>query len=164
MATPTTQATSGGSRTHQTTSFTLSSSAFADGTAIPAKYAREGPSPPLSWTAIPGVKAWALIVEDPDAPAGTWTHWTAWNLPGALTSLPEGASISQLGGVEGTTSDKRTGYSGPAPPSGTHRYQFRLYALSSTIPLAAGDSVQQLKSALQGKTLAEAQLMGTYTK
>jgi Raf kinase inhibitor-like YbhB/YbcL family protein len=143
----------------------VTSSAFAEGKPIPARFAHDGPSPPLSWTGAPmGTKAWALVVDDPDAPRGTWTHWTAWDLPASVWKLPEGADVASLGGVEGTTSAGTTGYHGPAPPSGTHRYLFRLYALSQPLGLPAGSDVARVRAAMAGKVLAEASLMGTFAK
>ena len=143
----------------------LASPAFAEGKPIPARFARDGPSPPLAWSGgPPGTKAWALIVDDPDAPRGTWTHWTVWDLPAAVSGLPEGADAGALGGAEGTTSARTTGYHGPDPPSGTHRYFFRLYALSQALGLPAGSDLARVRAALAGKTLAEASLMGTFAK
>lgn len=141
------------------------SSAFQNGGAIPARYAMKGGnvSPPLAWAAGPaGTRSYALVADDPDAPGGTFVHWLAWNLTG--TSLPEGASGAHMpaGAVEGTTSWRRPGYGGPQPPSGTHRYFFRIYALDTEIDLGPSATRDQLDAAMQGHQLASGSAMGTY--
>lgn len=146
---------------------TISSTAFQQGQPIPAAYTCKGRdvSPPLSWSGVPNAaKALALVMDDPDAPAGTWTHWTFWNLPPSATSLPEDASVAQLAAREGKTSSGGAEYHGPCPPSGTHRYFFKLYALSAPLDLPAGASVEQLNKALSGKVLAWGELMGTFSR
>ncbi len=145
----------------------LTSSAFRHGQPIPAEYTCKGrdASPPLSWTGLPdGAGALALILDDPDAPGGTWTHWTLWNLPATATGLAEGADVSRLGAVLGTTSAKTEGYHGPCPPSGTHRYFFTIYALDGMLGLPRGAKVEDLRAAIKDRALGKGQLMGTYTK
>jgi Raf kinase inhibitor-like YbhB/YbcL family protein len=145
-----------------TSSFRLTSTAFADGGAIPALYTCDGKerSPPLAWSGAPeGAASFALVVEDPDAPRGTWDHWLLWNVK--VNSLPEG---SEGGGTSGTNSWGRTGYGGPCPPSGTHRYVFRLYALDTLLELPPRTSKAGLLAAMKGHVLSEARLVGTYAR
>jgi Raf kinase inhibitor-like YbhB/YbcL family protein len=148
----------------------LKSPAFSQGQAIPSNYTCDGKdvSPPLTWTETPpGTKSFALIVDDPDAPMGTWVHWVVYNLPPALRQLPEAfptdARLSD-GTVQGKTDFGGTGYGGPCPPSGTHRYFFKLFALDAVLRLPPASTAQQLQESLQGHILGEAQLMGTYGK
>ncbi len=148
----------------------LRSSAFSQGQAIPAKYTCDGSdnSPPLAWTETsPGTKSLALIADDPDAPAGTWVHWVVYNLPPATRELrerfPTDGRLAD-GTMQGKNDFGRTGYGGPCPPSGTHRYFFQLFALDTMISLPPGPTAQQLRAAMQGHILAEAQLMGTYRR
>ncbi|MFO1532295.1 MAG: YbhB/YbcL family Raf kinase inhibitor-like protein [Thermoplasmatota archaeon] len=146
---------------------TVTSTAFAQGEPIPQKFTCAGSdiAPPLAWAGAPkSVKAWALILDDPDAPGGTWTHWTFWNLPAGARSIPEGADLKAMGATEGITSAGTMGYHGPCPPSGTHRYSVKVYALSQPLSLSEGAKVQQLRSAMTGRILAEGQLMGTFSK
>ena len=143
--------------------FALSSSAFAQGKPIPAKYTCDGPdiSPPLAWSDAPrGTQSFALIMDDPDAPAGTWVHWVLFNLPAQTHQLAEKAAQ----GVQGCNSWGRLGYGGPCPPSGTHRYFFRLYALDTLLQLPAGATKEQVLRAMQGHVLAQAELMGVYAR
>jgi len=148
----------------------LKSSAFSQGRAIPSKYTCEGQdvSPPLTWTETPpGTKSLALIADDPDAPMGTWVHWVVYNLPPATRQLPEEFPTDGRlpdGTIQGKTDFGRTGYGGPCPPSGTHRYFFHLFALDTTLTLPSASTAKQLKAAMQGHILAEAQLMGTYRR
>ncbi len=151
--------------------FTLTSSAFAPGAAIPEQYSCKGAddSPALKWSGAPAhVASFALIMDDPDAPAGTWVHWVLWNLPAITQSLPEGVpKREQLddGARQGRNSFHKTGYNGPCPPAGaTHRYFFRLYALDGKLDLAAGASRSQLDAAMKGHVLAETEYMGTFHK
>lgn len=142
---------------------TLTSSAFSDGGAIPKKHTCDGEdvSPALSWSGIPeGTKSLALIMDDPDAPAGTWVHWVLYDLPPDLSGLPEG---TQKLGIEGMTSFRKPGYGGPCPPKGKpHRYFFKLYALDTILGLKAGATKGDLEKAMRGHLLAQGQLMGTY--
>ena len=149
---------------------TLTSPAFAAGRPIPRQYSCQGQdqSPPLTWDEPPpGTAGWALIVDDPDAPGGTWVHWVCYNLPAATRSLPAAASTAATwpdGTRNGTNSWGRSGYGGPCPPSGTHHYMFKLYALDAMLALPAGARKEQLLAAMQDHILAQGQLMGTYHK
>jgi Raf kinase inhibitor-like YbhB/YbcL family protein len=148
----------------------LSSSAFSEGALIPTQYTCTGNdfSPPLTWSDVPaGTKSLALIADDPDAPIGTWVHWVAFNLPVTAGGLPEGIRTEKQlasGGIQGTNSWKRTGYGGPCPPSGTHRYFFKLYALDTTLSLGNNATAKEVQAAMKGHILAEAQLMGRFKK
>ncbi len=141
----------------------LSSPAFASGEAIPARHTCDGRdvSPPLVIEDIPqGTACLALIMDDPDAPAGTWDHWVAYDIPVTAT-VPEG--VRSLG-VAGRNSWRRTGYGGPCPPSGEHRYYFRVYALDARLGLREGAGKGQVLEAMKGHVLAEATLMGRYSR
>jgi Raf kinase inhibitor-like YbhB/YbcL family protein len=148
----------------------LTSSAFSEGEMIPTRYTCDGAdvSPPLAWGDAPaGTKALALICDDPDAPAGTWVHWVLINLPASTSGLPEGVSREKsppTGGINGTTSGRRIGYNGPCPPSGTHRYYFKLYALDGPLALTNSATAKDVQAAMKGHILAEAQLMGRYKR
>lgn len=148
----------------------VESTAFTEGGMIPKKYACEGQdlSPPISWSGIPeAAKSIALIVDDPDAPMGTWVHWVVYNLPANITGLPEGVPTQKVlsnGGRQGTTDFHRIGYGGPCPPGGTHRYFFKVYALDTGINLDAGATKAQLLKAMEGHLLAEGELMGRYQR
>lgn len=144
---------------------TVTSEAFARGAPIPEKYTCDGDdiSPPLSWDGVPNdVAGFALIVDDPDAPRGTWVHWVLFNLPSDTRSLPEGAA--EEAGRSGTNSWRRVGYGGPCPPGGEHRYFFKLYALDTMLDLDAGADKAELEGAMEGHVLAQGQLMGTYAR
>jgi len=143
----------------------ITSPAFSEGGSIPAKFTCTGQnvSPALAWAGAPdGVRSYALIMDDPDAPRGTWVHWVVFNLPDDRSGLPE--DVGQDVGVQGTNSWGRTGYGGPCPPSGTHRYFFKLYALDTALNLKAGASKEDVLRAMEGHILAQGQLMGTYHK
>jgi len=146
----------------------ITSTAFREGQGIPRKYTCDGEdvSPPLSWTGAPqAAKSFAIISDDPDAPAGTWVHWVYYDLPAGVTSLPEDvepAERPRIGGVHGITDFRRLGYGGPCPPGGTHRYFFKLYALDAVLDIPAGADKKKLLRAMEGHVLAEAQLMGKY--
>ncbi|MEP0762438.1 MAG: YbhB/YbcL family Raf kinase inhibitor-like protein [Chloroflexota bacterium] len=148
----------------------LTSTAFSEGQPIPARYTCTGEdiSPPLAWRgAPPGTQSFALIMDDPDAPGRTWVHWVVFNLPAEATGLPAAIhSDGDLPGeaVHGQNSWRRNDYGGPCPPSGTHRYFFKLYALDTTLDLAPGATKQQVLDALAGHVLAEGQVMGTYRR
>jgi hypothetical protein len=148
----------------------LNSSVFGHGRAIPSKYTCVGRdvSPPLTWTDTPpATKSLALIADDPDAPMGTWVHWVIYNLPPAKRQLaeafPKDARLAD-GTLQGVNDFGRTGYGGPCPPSGTHHYYFQLFALDTEISLPPASTAKQLRAAMKGHILAEAQLMGTYSK
>lgn len=152
---------------HMIKKLTVTSAAFQAGDHIPDIYTCDGKnfSPPISWSEVPlNSKSIVLIVDDPDAPKGAWVHWIAFNLPPHLTELPQNASIKDLGGLEGTTSFESTGYGGPCPPSGSHRYYFKIYALDTILDLEPSIGKQELVQAMQGHILAEGQLMGIYRK
>jgi Raf kinase inhibitor-like YbhB/YbcL family protein len=143
----------------------LISSAFTDGEMIPKKYTcdAENVSPPLSWSDIPeGTESLALIVDDPDAPAGTWVHWILYDIPADQNGLSEGV---QGVGIEGTNNFGDIGYGGPCPPKGpAHRYFFKIYTLATTLELDAGESKENLERAMEGHILAQGQLMGQYQR
>lgn len=148
----------------------LTSPAFSEGADIPEQYTCDGKdlSPPLAWTDVPpGTKSLALICDDPDAPAGDWVHWVLFDVSPALSALPEGvppqAEIAALG-CQGRNDFRKTGYGGPCPPRGTHRYVFTLYALDRTLGLSADATKQHLVAALRGHVLAESRLTGKYTR
>ena len=146
-------------------SLDLKSDAFLNGQSIPAKYSCIGKniSPALTWSNPPaGTQSFALIVDDPDAPAGTWVHWVLFNIPSTTTSLEESADISAV--AVGKNSSGNMRYDGPCPPSGTHRYYFKLYALDSILDLSSGASKEQLLTAMKGHILAQGELMGTFSK
>ena len=152
--------------------FSLSSTAFKDGGAVPIKYTCDGAdvSPPLAWIGAPaGTQAFALIADDPDAPAGTWVHWVLYNLPATVSELPENIAKVEtldLGSArQGRTDFRRPGYGGPCPPPGpAHRYFFKLYALDAPLKLKAGAQKKDVEAAMEGHVLGTAQLMGTYAR
>ncbi|MCE0523239.1 MAG: YbhB/YbcL family Raf kinase inhibitor-like protein [Methylacidiphilales bacterium] len=144
-------------------SFGVSSPAFHRGMPIPGKYAlhQENISPELRVANVPGnARSLVLIVDDPDAPAGLWTHWLVWNLPAHTSAIPEGKLPS--GARQGKNSFGNTRYDGPSPPFGTHRYYFHLYALDATLSLPAGSSRTDLEQAMNGHVIGEAETFGTY--
>jgi len=151
-------------------SLAVASSAFQSEGPIPSVYTCEGKdlSPPLSWTDPPaGTKSFALISDDPDAPMGTWVHWVLYTLPPATRQLAEAFPTDaklQDGARQGTTDFGRVGYGGPCPPSGTHRYFFKLYALDAMLDLKPGATKADLEAAMQGHIVARAELMGTYKR
>ena len=149
------------------------SDAFEYGEPLPTKYAREHEnlSPPLKWSGVPeGTVELALICDDPDAPVGTFTHWLTWGLSPERTELLEGVAKSETltsldGAHQGRNDFRAVGYDGPQPPRvTTHRYFFRLYALRAKLELPAGAGSRQVRAALEGKVLAEAETMGTYSR
>ena len=148
----------------------LTSEAFAAGETIPTKYTCDGDgvSPPLQWTEPPaGTKSVALIVDDTDAPRSTFVHWVFYGLSPDKRRLPEGVPVDErpaAGGVNGKNSAGGSGYTSPCPPSGSHRYFFRLYALDSELSAAPGLSKEQLLQAMDGHILAQGELMGTYAR
>src|SRR5512139_1643666 len=152
----------------------LSSSAFAQNTDIPSQHTCEGSdqSPPLAWSGVPaGTKSLALIVDDPDAPDPaapkmTWVHWVLYNIPPGATGLPEGVKPGELpkGTKEGLNDWKRTGYGGPCPPIGRHRYFHKLYALDVVLPDLGAAAKVRVEAAMKGHVIAQAELIGTYQK
>lgn len=151
----------------------LKSDAFSDGGAMPRRLTCEGEdrSPPLAWDALPeGTESLVLIVDDPDAPDPSaprmvWDHWILYNLPPDLAGLPEAVPQDDLppGCGQGLNSWGRTGYGGPCPPIGRHRYFFKLYALDTELPDLGQPTKVQLLQAMEGHVLAEAVLKGTYS-
>ena len=148
----------------------LTSTAFKEGEAIPRQYTCDGVniSPPLEWSGVPkSAKAIAIIADDPDAPAGAWVHWVLYNLPaeniGLVENLPPTENL-KAGGFQGKNDFGKIGYGGPCPPSGTHRYFFKIYALDSELPLKSGATKAEVEKAMEGHILAQAQLMGTYSR
>ena len=147
----------------------LTSSQFTQGQAIPAIYSCDGKriSPPLAWTGAPaGTNSFALIMDDPDAPSGTFVHWVIYNIPAASAGLREGMPGDALlpdGTVQGLNSARRAGYTPPCPPGGTHRYFFKLYAFDAIFKLPDA-SKDQLLTAMQSHILAQAELMGTFSR
>ena len=147
----------------------LTSTAFAQGGDIPVRYTCEGAdaSPPLAWSGVPaGTTSLALIVDDPDAPGHTWVHWVMYNLPPQTSELAQGVRREDLpsGTREGLNDWHRTGYGGPCPPSGRHRYFLKLYALDVALPDLGMPDKAALERAMQGHILAQAELIGTYRK
>lgn len=151
---------------------TITSTAFAAGGPIPAKYTCEGQdvSPPLEWTGVPaGAKSLALIVDDPDAPdpaapKRVWVHWVLYNLPATTTDLAEAVTDLPAGTREGTNDWHRTGYGGPCPPIGQHRYFFKLFALNAELPDLGTPTKAALLKAMEGHILEQADVIGTYQK
>ncbi len=153
---------------------TLTSSRFAPNSEIPTPHTCEGKdlAPPLAWSGVPaGTKSLALIVDDPDAPDPkapkmTWVHWVLYDIPPSATSLPEGATKATLpaGTREGLNDWQRTGYGGPCPPIGRHRYFFKLYALDTTLGDLKTPTKAALEQAMAGHVLAKTELVGTYQK
>jgi Raf kinase inhibitor-like YbhB/YbcL family protein len=151
--------------------FELTSTAFEEGRPIPVQYTGDGAniSPPLKWTDPPrGTRSLALLVQDPDAPRGTFTHWVAFNLPALSRELSEGVTREEVfpnGTAQGTNDFGRVGYDGPKPPGEErHRYVFTLYALAGPLDLPAAAGKDQFLGALPGRVLAEARLTGTYQR
>ena len=149
----------------------LESPAFAPNSTIPARYTADGDdvSPPLKWSDVPAeAKSLALVIDDPDAPdpahpRRTWVHWVVVDLPVELDHLEAHAELPP-GAHEGRNDFKQTGYSGPAPPIGRHRYVHKLYALDCTLPALKHPTKAELESAMRGHVLAEARLVGTYAR
>jgi hypothetical protein len=151
--------------------FTLQSSSFVPGAAIPKQYSCDDKdiSPGLQWGGAPAkTVAFAIIMDDPDAPAGVWVHWVLWNLQISTHFLPEGVAKQDRlddGSQQGRNGFGKVGYNGPCPPPGqTHRYFFRLYALDTKLTLAPGADRSQLDGAMQGHVLAHAEYMGTFRR
>jgi len=151
--------------------FELISSAFKQSQGIPKEYTCDGAdiSVPLSWTGAPEpTKAFALIVDDPDAPRGTWVHWVLYDIPADLRALSAGIGHEQSlqnGSKQGKNDFGKVGYGGPCPPAGpAHRYFFKLYALDQATGLQPNVTKQRLVDAMKGHVLAETQLIGTYKR
>jgi Raf kinase inhibitor-like YbhB/YbcL family protein len=147
----------------------LTSPAFVEGGAIPKEYTCDGAgkSPPLQWSGVPGsARALALICDDPDAPMGTFSHWVVHDLSPETTTLAEAISPDSgpLAASQGKNDFGKTGYGGPCPPSGTHRYIFRLYALDASLNLGRGATRASVLKAIEGHIVAEGRLMGKYSR
>ena len=141
---------------------TVSSAAFSENSTIPAKYTCDGQdiNPPLSIDGIPsGVKTLVLFIDDPDAPSGVWDHWVVWNIEPAA-QIKE--NLVPKGGVQGVASDGRNAYHGPCPPSGTHRYRFKVYALDASLNLPAASKKKDVEKVMDGHILAKGVLTGLY--
>ena len=153
---------------------TLKSSAFDNGSAIPSRYTCEGEdvSPPLTWAGVPETaRSLVLIVDDPDAPDPkapkmTWVHWVLYNLPPDISGLPEGITSAGLppGTVEGLNDWKRSGYGGPCPPIGRHRYFHKLYALDKVLEVINTPTKAKVEAAMNGHVIAQTAFVGTYQK
>jgi Raf kinase inhibitor-like YbhB/YbcL family protein len=142
----------------------ITSSAFQEGGNIPSKFTCDGSdsSPPLQIAEIPsGAKSLALVVDDPDAPSGLFTHWVVWNISPQTNAIAEGSAPK---GVQGTNDFGKSGYGGPCPPSGTHRYYFRIFALDRELNLPSGTKRNQLDAAVKRQVVAQGELMGRYAK
>ncbi len=140
----------------------VSSPAFENNKLIPAKYTCDGDdvSPPLTIGSIPeGTKSLVLIVDDPDAPMGTWDHWVVWNIP-PTRSIAEGT----VPGTEGLNTYRRHSYGGPCPPSGTHRYFFKVYALDTVLSLSSNATKRDVEKAMPGHVLAKGEVIGLYRR
>jgi len=147
--------------------FSITSPAFDSGAWVPALFTADGAdvSPELQIHNAPeGTVSFALIMDDPDAPMGTWVHWVVWNIPAGTKIIPEDGVPS--GSVEGKNSWGRTGYGGPSPPKGTgvHRYFFKIYALKTSLKLPSSADKKDLLAAMEGHVLAHAELVGKYTR
>ena len=149
----------------------LTTTAFQPGGTIPKKFTCDGPdvSPQLAWSDPPGgTQSFALIMDDPDAPVGTWVHWVLYDLPASARELPEGVPKDnelQSGARQGRNDFRKIGYGGPCPPAGpAHRYFFKLYALDTKTNLKAGATKAELEKAMQGHITAQAEVMGRYQR
>jgi Raf kinase inhibitor-like YbhB/YbcL family protein len=142
----------------------ITSPAFQDGGNIPSKFTCDGgdTSPPLQIAEVPsGAKSLALVVDDPDAPSGLFTHWIVWNISPQTNAIREGSTPK---GVPGISDFGKSGYGGPCPPSGTHRYYFKIFALDHELNLPAGAKRNQLDAAMKGHVVAQGELMGRYSR
>jgi len=143
----------------------ITSSAFQEGGNIPSKFTCDGAdaSPALRLEQIPAeAKSLVLILDDPDAPSGLFTHWTVWNIDPKTTEIAENSAPAN--GVQGKNDFGKSGYGGPCPPSGTHRYYFKVFALDQQLDLAAGSKRAQLDAAMRGHDIAQGALMGRYSR
>jgi Raf kinase inhibitor-like YbhB/YbcL family protein len=142
----------------------ITSSAFQAGGTIPSKCTCDGAgvNPALRWEGAPDrAKSLVLVVDDPDAPGGLFTHWLIWNIDPKTTEIAESSAPK---GVQGKNDFGRSGYGGPCPPSGTHRYYFKIFALDSDLDLAAGSKRAQLDAAMRGHAIAQGEMMGRYSR
>lgn len=151
-------------KTYEVGNMKLTSSAFANNGLIPSENTCDSAdvSPPLAISEVPkNAKSLALIMDDPDAPVGTWDHWIVFNIPPSTAQIAKGTEPK---GVAGRNSWGRTGYGGPCPPSGTHRYFFKLYALDTTLNLVESSNKNDLEKAMESHIIEKAELMGTYKR
>jgi hypothetical protein len=142
----------------------ITSSAFQQAASIPSKFTCDGAnaSPPLQITDVPSeAKSLALIVDDPDAPGGLFTHWIVWNISPQTSTVAEGSTPK---GAQGTNDFGKSGYGAPCPPSGTHRYYFKIFALDRELDLPVGAQRSQLDAAIKGHVIAQGELMGRYSR
>ena len=148
----------------------LKSPAFEEGEMIPSRCTGDGfdVSPALEWESVPeGCESLAIICDDPDAPVGTWVHWVIFNIPANQNGLEEEVPTDKIlpgGIVQGINDFRRIGYGGPCPPSGTHRYFFKIYALDTNLDLSPGATKEQLLKAMEGHILAQGKLVGRYSR
>lgn len=143
----------------------ITSTSFKNNTNIPSQYTCDGSdiNPPLKFSEIPPkAKSLALISDDPDAPMGTWVHWTLWNIDPKTKEITENSV--PVGAVQGTTSFGEAKYGGPCPPSGIHHYYFKLYALDTKLNLPTSFKKEDLEKAINGHILAKAELVGLYSR
>lgn len=159
---------SGSARAEQ--AMTVTSPAFEQGGMIPSEYTCAGGdySPVIEWSGVPeGTQSLVLIMDDPDAPRGTWVHWLLYNIPASARGLPEKVPSDRVladGSVHGKNSWPKYGYGGPCPPSGTHRYYFKVYALDTVLDLKPGAKKRQVLKAMDGHVLGYGELMGRFRK
>src|SRR5438093_9008591 len=142
----------------------ITSSAFREGESIPSKFTCDGgdTSPPLQIGDVPSeAKSLVLIADDPDAPGGLFTHWLVWNIPPQTSSIAEGSAVN---GVQGTNDFGKSGYRGPCPPPGVHRYSFKVLALDRELDLRSGAKRSQLDAVMKGHVVAQGELMGRYSR
>mgnify|MGYP003807477897 CR=1 FL=1 len=148
----------------------ITSRAFSQGDMIPPRYTCDGEnvSPPIAWKGVPeGTRSITIICEDPDAPMGTFVHWVYYDIPPTAGGLPEGIPCDkrpQAGGVQGINNVPAIGYTGPCPPSGTHRYFFRVYAVDTELGLPPGSTAKEVMGAMDGHLLGMGELMGKYQR
>jgi Raf kinase inhibitor-like YbhB/YbcL family protein len=151
-------------------SLTVTSSAFQDGQPIPQKYScdDENISPPISWSGASNAKSYAMVVEDPDAPSGMFVHWVIYNIPASehrlAENIPAASETLPNGTTQGKNGANKTGYTGPCPPNGTHRYFFKVYALDTTLSPSGDMNHDKLVAAIQEHVMGEGQLMGTFAR
>ena len=146
------------------TKMKITSSAFQEGGNIPSKFTCDGANtnPPLQIFDVPAeAKSLVLVMDDPDAPSGLFTHWAVWNISPQATAIAEGSTPK---GVQGTNDFGKSGYGGPCPPSGAHRYYFRVFALDRELDLRSGAKRSQLDAAMKGHVIAQGELMGRYSR
>jgi len=154
-----------GKGVNKMTTLTITSQAFTDKGMIPSRFTCDGQdvNPSLEWGTMPtGTRTLALIMDDPDAPVGTWVHWVVWNIQSDTRNIKENSVPT--GAFQGLNSWKRNAYGGPCPPSGTHRYYFKLYALDTALNLPRTTTKAELEAAMHGHILAQGEIMGNYRR